>query len=192
MNTTARELNFEVSVADGKYTYRSFSNGTSDALRYGETWQELTGNKFVYCLAYELNDLREGVGRGLAQMPHEAARGLIEFIKLPRGDDGKTPLPVPADKIIDLIAMALTRDRDSGGVNPDEIVRLMMPSITAVTTDIELHARIASVVRSAIRTAQARGARIRVSAIGEDDYAEASRAGHEAFMACLKDKGLVP
>jgi hypothetical protein len=48
-----------VEIADGKYEIRIYENGGLEAYRYGEFWQDLTGNKMVFCLAYELNEARE-------------------------------------------------------------------------------------------------------------------------------------
>ena len=54
-------IDFTVKVCDGKYEYRQYKDGSSDATRNGEPWQDLTGNKFVFCLAWELNEARERV-----------------------------------------------------------------------------------------------------------------------------------
>lgn len=48
-----------VSVEDGKYTVVMQSDGGLRALRYGEPWRDLTGDKFIYCLATELRDARQ-------------------------------------------------------------------------------------------------------------------------------------
>lgn len=50
-----------VTVADGKYTVCigvGAHAGHLKALRYGEEWQDLTGNNLVYYLAAEVRDLR--------------------------------------------------------------------------------------------------------------------------------------
>lgn len=49
-------------VEDGKYSV-VFNDETGElkALRYGEPWQDLSGNKFVYCLAQEIERLRAEV-----------------------------------------------------------------------------------------------------------------------------------
>lgn len=49
----------DVSVSDKKYTIRIWDDGRMEAFRYGEKWQDLTGNKMIYCLAYELNEARQ-------------------------------------------------------------------------------------------------------------------------------------
>lgn len=43
-----------IDVEGGKYTVVVEENGGLSALRNGEPWQDLTGNKLVYCLAAEL------------------------------------------------------------------------------------------------------------------------------------------
>lgn len=52
------EQRLNVSVEDGKYTVIMEANGHLHALRYGQPWQELSGNKLVYCLAAELEEAR--------------------------------------------------------------------------------------------------------------------------------------
>ena len=52
-----------VTIEDGKYTIIQRAGGRVEALRYGETWQDLTGNKLVLCLAQEVQALREQVAR---------------------------------------------------------------------------------------------------------------------------------
>lgn len=47
-----------IDLADGKYTYVfDESTGRQETLRYGEPWRSLIGDKFVYCLAAELNEI---------------------------------------------------------------------------------------------------------------------------------------
>ena len=46
-------------LCDGKYTYVLTKDGRQFALRYGEPWQDLVGDKFVLALATELHELRE-------------------------------------------------------------------------------------------------------------------------------------
>ena len=61
MNTT------NVAVEDGKYTVQIGDDGSLKALRYGEPWRDLTGDKLIYCLAAELQAAREqleAVGAG--------------------------------------------------------------------------------------------------------------------------------
>lgn len=46
-----------VNLGDGKYTYINDEQGQR-ALRYGEPWRNLAGDKFVYCMAAEIESLR--------------------------------------------------------------------------------------------------------------------------------------
>lgn len=46
----------EVTVEDGKYTV-VFDDGKLYALRYGERWRDLTGDKFVYALMCRIQAL---------------------------------------------------------------------------------------------------------------------------------------
>lgn len=50
-----------IHVADEKYTVVIHPNGGLEALRYGEKWRDLTGDKLVYCLAYELQEVRRDI-----------------------------------------------------------------------------------------------------------------------------------
>ena len=52
------EQRLNVSVDNGKYTVIMESDGRLHALRYGEPWQDLTGNNLVYFLAAELEEAR--------------------------------------------------------------------------------------------------------------------------------------
>jgi hypothetical protein len=54
-----------VELEEGKYTVVQFENGAAVALRYGEPWRTLTGDKLVLALAQEVAELRaEKEGRG--------------------------------------------------------------------------------------------------------------------------------
>lgn len=48
-----------VPVDNGKHTVIMEANGRLHALRHGEPWQDLSGNKLVYTLAAELEEARE-------------------------------------------------------------------------------------------------------------------------------------
>ena len=50
-----REVQFE----NGKYTYVRHCDGSASALRYGEHWRDLTGDKFVGALVDELQSVRD-------------------------------------------------------------------------------------------------------------------------------------
>ena len=52
------EVDFHVSVADGKYTFVSYKNGKAEALRYGDTWRDCLGDGFILGLAQEILSLR--------------------------------------------------------------------------------------------------------------------------------------
>ena len=52
------EQHLNVSVDNGKYTVIMEADGRLHAMRHGEPWQDLTGNKLVYCLAAEVEALR--------------------------------------------------------------------------------------------------------------------------------------
>ena len=47
----------QIELEDGKYTYINDDQGQR-ALRYGEPWRDLAGDKFVYCLAAEIEAIR--------------------------------------------------------------------------------------------------------------------------------------
>lgn len=49
-----------VVIEDGKYTYVN-ENGSASVLRYDEHWRDVTGDKFIYCMAAEIETLREQV-----------------------------------------------------------------------------------------------------------------------------------
>ena len=49
-----------VSVDGGKYTY-VITETNAHVLRYGELWRDATGDKFTYCMAAEIESLREQV-----------------------------------------------------------------------------------------------------------------------------------
>lgn len=47
----------KVEIEDGKYTY-DFNGGNAHVLRYGEPWRDVVGDKFIYCMASEIDELR--------------------------------------------------------------------------------------------------------------------------------------
>lgn len=53
-----QEIDYDVSVNDGKYRVVHFSKGGGHALRYDEKWQDLCGNNLVLTLALELYEER--------------------------------------------------------------------------------------------------------------------------------------
>lgn len=50
-----------VEIEDGKYTYQFHPDGRSEVLRYGEPWRDVVGDKFIYCMAAEIEQLRQRV-----------------------------------------------------------------------------------------------------------------------------------
>jgi len=50
----------KIDLNDGKYTY-VMDNGKQYALRYGEPWRDLCGDKFVYAMACMIQDLEDEV-----------------------------------------------------------------------------------------------------------------------------------
>lgn len=50
---------FQVSLYEGKYTYERDDDGQQRALRYGEPWRDLVGDKFVAAMGYEIERLQE-------------------------------------------------------------------------------------------------------------------------------------
>lgn len=186
-------IDFALDVENGKYTVRVYKNGGFDVLRYGDPWIDesfsIRGAKMWTAMIFELHAYRSGHGTARALMPRELAREFLEGQGLPRDGDGRAPLPVPIEKVEDMLARIVTEDRASGPIDPERIVKVTIDDQEVPEWATFTRKQVATFIRSAIKTAQARGARIRPE-ITEDDYAEASRAGHEAFMACLKDKGL--
>lgn len=53
------EQRLNVSVDNGKYTVIMESDGRLIALRHGDLWQDLCGNKLIYSLAAELDEARK-------------------------------------------------------------------------------------------------------------------------------------
>lgn len=49
----------KVEIEGGKYTYVFSPDGWSKVLRHGENWKDVTGDKFLYCMAAEIESLRE-------------------------------------------------------------------------------------------------------------------------------------
>ena len=47
-----------VDIEEGKYTY-VFNGGDAHVLRYGEEWRDVVGDKFIYCMAAEIEALRK-------------------------------------------------------------------------------------------------------------------------------------
>ncbi|MEO3931420.1 hypothetical protein WMO79_01215 [Micrococcaceae bacterium Sec7.4] len=47
-----------VVIEDGKYTITGIETGRLEALRYGEPWRDLVGDKFILNMAQEIQRLR--------------------------------------------------------------------------------------------------------------------------------------
>ena len=48
---------------DGKYTIRIGDDGSLRALRYGQEWRELNGDKLVLAMTMEIQSLREQINK---------------------------------------------------------------------------------------------------------------------------------
>lgn len=48
-----------ISVDNNKYTVVLSPNGSAKVLRYGQWWQDITGDKFIAAMATELYDVRQ-------------------------------------------------------------------------------------------------------------------------------------
>ena len=57
-----------IDLENGKYTYVFEDSGRQYALRHGESWRDLTGDKFVFCLAYRVHELEEEVAQLKARL----------------------------------------------------------------------------------------------------------------------------
>lgn len=60
-NTMAENSRNALEVADGKYTIVGIEDGKLHALRHGEPWRDLVGDKLVLSLAQELLEAREAL-----------------------------------------------------------------------------------------------------------------------------------
>lgn len=63
MQKSLEELKFKIEVADGKFTLEFDPERGMKALRYGQMWQDLTGNGLVLAMAQEIIALREKTGK---------------------------------------------------------------------------------------------------------------------------------
>jgi len=59
-------IEFQLTLCDGKYTYRRFAGGGQDALRHGESWRDLTGDNLILFMAFKVEELEAEVA-GLKQ-----------------------------------------------------------------------------------------------------------------------------
>ncbi|MCP4374013.1 MAG: hypothetical protein GY797_38800 [Deltaproteobacteria bacterium] len=66
-----QEYEYYLDVANGKYTLYMEKSGVLKALRYGEPWQDLTGNNLVFNLMAELVEAKEKIKKALAEYGEE-------------------------------------------------------------------------------------------------------------------------
>lgn len=67
-----------ITVEGCKYTV-VINGGDMHALRYGERWKDLTGDKFVYCLATELQAARRALAAAQAAKDVAAKRWTFAY-----------------------------------------------------------------------------------------------------------------
>ena len=72
----------KIELENGKYTYVCYDDGRQHALRYGEEWRDLVGDKFVYCLAHRVTELQEQ-NKALV----EALQSIEDYWNRDRNDD---------------------------------------------------------------------------------------------------------
>lgn len=51
----------KIELDNGKYTYVFHPDGRQHALRYGQPWRDLLGDKFVYCMACKIEELESSL-----------------------------------------------------------------------------------------------------------------------------------
>lgn len=185
------EIDFTLSIENGKYTIRWFKNSRWDILRYDERWIDDTttipGAKMWIAVIFELHAYRTGQGTATAQLPRAFAEDVVRRAKLPSGADGKTPLPVTASRLTELIALAITLDRARGPLDPNQIVKVLLDDQDVPEWAVYSREQAAGLIRTAVQTAQARGARIEQ----RDAHAAALMEATEAFILTLRNKGLL-
>ena len=81
----------KVEIEDGKYTYQLHPDGRSEVLRHGEPWRDTVGDKFIYCMASEIDELRQRVAelemeRDKATQYWQIAEGRCDALKQQRDD----------------------------------------------------------------------------------------------------------
>lgn len=75
-----KEIDFQITVATGKYTYIYYKDGSSEALRYGEPWQDTTGNNLVHALADAAVGLKQAA-KELLELNRSATKQLNDMSK---------------------------------------------------------------------------------------------------------------
>ena len=92
-----------IDVDSGKYTV-VIDGGSLTALRHGEPWRDLTGDKLIYWLAVELRDARAALSSAAA--PTGGARSAGEVGAPPRAAEPRdTPAPTVADLQRELLSL---------------------------------------------------------------------------------------
>lgn len=61
-NNVNQEIDFQVTVGDGKYTYVSYKDGSSEALRHNEKWRETVGDGLILAMAHQIVHLEAKLG----------------------------------------------------------------------------------------------------------------------------------
>lgn len=82
-----RVLDFSVVLEDGKYEYRFYKDGSQEALRNGEPWRDLSGDKFIYCMAAEISKLQVEVQRAYMQSEAHKAEMYAKLYAAPAVPD---------------------------------------------------------------------------------------------------------
>ena len=80
---------YYIDICKGKYTVYSDSKGVMKALRYGQPWQNLTGNNLVFNLIVELIEAKERISQALFELDNEYIRpeGLHKGIAILKGEE---------------------------------------------------------------------------------------------------------
>ena len=88
----------KIDLLDGKYTYIVTPDGAASALRHGEPWRDLCGDKFVYAMACEIEAARssESVAHGNFAMVLRQRDDLIEALNTVKGIAMRHPHAVDA------------------------------------------------------------------------------------------------
>ena len=103
----------KIDLDDGKYTYVLHADGRQHALRHGELWRDLVGDKFVYSLAARAEELREQNEKLLAEQA-ESKRLLLE--EMARGNRG-TEAALQVRDVQAQLVEALKAVREHAGID---------------------------------------------------------------------------
>lgn len=184
------ELNFEVVTGDGKYAYRFYTDGKSQLIRKGVLWdaRDPIGDNLIFSLAYDLFEMRSKAAPAEPKPARALAREVLDAAKTPREDNGTTLLPIPADRVLELIARGISVDRDRGLVDFEAIAAHMVRHVVDSNTMFSV-TDLKNIIVAALKYAQASGARFVPRTIPEHEYAEGVQAAVEAFTTTMKAKG---